>query len=158
MGSVYWCISLNERTAVLQHKISGRPYYEQEFLPRSKKGLERKPSKKWLAFLKKQEEDHDRIKVEAKTIWMRMDSPTSDCPLYPECGMSDGAVAAAKRGRQCTMESFACGSNQTRKALRDHERSAKLKGKVTLEADRLREYPEARRRYVELMSELRKTR
>ena len=119
-----------------------------------KKGLGRKPSKKWLAFLKKQEEAHGRIKVQAKTIWMRMDFPTADCPLYPECGMSDGAAAAAKSGRQCTMGSFACGSNQTRKALRDHERSARLKGDVALEEDRLREYPDARRRYMRLASEL----
>ena len=69
--------------------------------------------------------------------------------------MTDDAIAAAKRGRQCTMESFVCGSNQTRKALGDHERSVRLKGEVNLEADRLREYPEARCRYITLMAEMR---
>ena len=88
----------------------------------------RKPSRKWSAFLNRQEEDRERIKAESKTIWVGMDFPTSDCAPFPEYWMSGEAVIAAKRGRQCAMESFDCGSNQTRKALMGRERSARVKG------------------------------
>ena len=86
-------------------------------------------------------------------VWI---APTADSPSYPEYGISDDAAIAAMRGRQCTFESYAFGSNQTRRALRDHERSAKLKGQVHLESDRLQEYPDARARYIALMAELRR--
>ena len=46
----------------VQNEISASR--SQSFEP--KKGLGRKPSKKWLAFLKKQEGNHDRIKDDAK--------------------------------------------------------------------------------------------
>ena len=124
--------------------------------PRLTKGTGRKPPKKWLAFRKGQEEKHEVVKKDARKIWDRLDHPTADIPSHPEYGMSDDAAIAAKRGRQCAFESYACGGNQTRRALRDHERSAKLKGQVHLEADRLREYPDARARYIALMAELRR--
>ena len=97
--------------------------------PSTRKGIERKPSKKWPAFLRLQEEDHERAKEEARAIWKRLGRPTADCPAYPEYEMADAAAAAAKRGRQCIVEPYACGSNQTRRALRDHERSARKEGK-----------------------------
>lgn len=145
--------STSEQPSSCSKRHSERTLYR-SVTPFVKKGIEGKPSEKRIAFLKQKEEKRARIKKEEKVIWLRLDFPTADCPSYPEYGMSDDAVAAAKRGRQCATKSFVCGRNQTRKALRDHERSVRLKGEVTLEADRLREYPEERRRYVTLMTEL----
>lgn len=68
--------------------------------------------------------------------------------------MSTYAISAAKRGRQCALESFVCGSAQTRRAIRDHERADRKRGEIGAEAPRLLGYPRERRKYIELMSEL----
>ena len=84
-----------------------------------------------------------------------MDNPVADGPSCPESGMSDEAISAAERGRQFELESAVCGSTATRRAIWDHERAAKKRGEVKLDAERLLEYPRAREQYMRLMSELR---
>ena len=81
----------------------------------------------------------------------------SDCrhpPSYHEKGVSEEAINAAKRGRQCAFGSFACGCNQTRRSTRDYERSAQRYGDVNVEAGRLLGYPHARTRYTQVASAL----
>ena len=107
-----------------------------------------------MNFARLQEEKHAQVKEDAKIIWGRLENPTSDGQLDPEYGMSADEISAAKRGKRCAIESFACGSTQTRRAIRDHARASRQRGEVGMESERLLEYPRARRRYVELMSEL----
>ena len=73
---------------------------------------------------RKLESHHRDMKKLAVQIWTRMDNPVFDSPELPEEGFPDEAIAIAKRGRRCTMETEAIGSNLTKRAIRDHERSA----------------------------------
>ena len=115
---------------------------------------DRKKPKRRNDFLAKQEAKHEKVKRDEIKLWKRIDHPTADQPLNPEKGFSEDAIGMAKRGRQCAMESAACGSTHTRKEIWKHERSAWEHGDVTMEAERLLEYPQATLRYNTALNEL----
>ena len=101
----------------------------------------RKNPEEWKSYLRQQRDQHDRVNDEALALWARLDDPVYDSPAIPESGFPTSAVEIAKRGRRCAEETAVCGSNKTRKAIRDHERSAAKHGDEEAEADRLTEYP-----------------
>ena len=92
----------SEKTSSGRKRQSSRPKYR-SVTPVSRHGMGRTQSKKWLAFLKQQEERRGRVKEEAKIPGGRLDNPTADSPAYHESGMSDEAIVEAKRGKQRTL-------------------------------------------------------
>lgn len=113
---------------------------------------DRKKPKKLGRFLSQTRGKRERVNQEATQLWGRIDHPTADQTRNHEKGFSADAVAMAKRGRRRTFES-ACGSTETRKAIRNHERSAWKHGDVTMDAERLLEYPQDICRYNKVMGE-----
>ena len=115
-----------------------------------KEPVTRRDPVEWKDFLRRQKSKHEDAKLEDLALWDRLDAPVYDSPLIPESGFSEKAIEMAIRGRRCSEETVACGSTKTRKAIRDHERSAAKHGDVDAEVERLSEYPRARRRYMEI--------
>ena len=121
--------------------------------PNAQKGaVARRDPDGWKDFLRRQKSKHEDIKLEAPALWERLDAPVYDSPLTPEYGFSEKEIVMAKRGRRCSEETAVFGSTKTRKAIRDHERSAACD--VGAEIERLSEYPRSRRRYVKIVSGL----
>ena len=106
----------------------------------------------------KGERKHMRHKEEAKRLWTLLGNPVYDAPLNPETLFAPEAIAIAKRGRRSTMETIVCGSNATKKAIRDHERSALKRGDVMAGVHRLREYPDALIAYKKIVEKVKKRR
>ena len=113
-------------------------------------------AKKRGDFLAEQEARRERTDQEALRLWRRIDQPTDDQPRGPESGFSEDAIAMAKRGRQCAAESVACGSARARRAIRHYERIARKHGGVTMEAERLLEYPHSAHRYTQIFDGMRR--
>ena len=103
---------------------------------------------------KRLSEHHDGIKQKAVQLWSILGNPVFDVPLNPETGFSAEVVAAAKRGRRCTFETSWLGSDATKKAIRDHERSEKKNSLENEEVGRLREHPEELTGYQRIMRRL----
>ena len=137
-----------EKANVRQHRLT--------LSPKSNKFMGRKPSQKRMAFPKQKEDTHGQVAKESQRMWRRLRTRTADSPDYHEHGAPDEAINAEKRGRQCSLESCARGSNRTRRSIRDLERSAKRYGNINIDEERLIGYPRARTRYVHFMSELRR--
>ena len=97
---------------------------------------------------------HEDVKLEALALWGRLDDPAYDSPGDPEEGFPKPAIEMTKRGRRRAEESIACGSNRTRKSLRDFERSAQTHGDVGAEIGRLAEYPLAKKKYTSIAKRL----
>ena len=104
---------------------------------------------------KKDEEQHRVIKREASLLWDLLDNPVYDSPYDPESLFSADAIRIAKRGRRCTAETAVLGSNATRKAIRDFERTARRHGNDDAEVERLREYPDALAAYKRTLRKIR---
>ena len=98
---------------------------------------------------------HEQVKRDARKFWRRIDYPTDDFPDNPEHGFADDAIEMKEQDPQCAPESDACGSNRTRREIRNSERSEKKYGNVIAEAERLLEYPRATKRDTEIMKEMR---
>ena len=77
---------------------------------------------------KQMEEHHLNLKWQGVRLWELLGNPVYDASMGPGSGYSAEAIAVAKRGRRCTIETAWIGRNATMKEIRDRERSAKKKG------------------------------
>ena len=117
--------------------------------------VERPLNPTMVSYQKRREEDHRKVKSDAMRLWARLDNPVYDSPINPEEGFSEEAILVAKRGRRCTMETHFLGSIQTKKRVRDYERSAKFYGNDEEQLKRLEEYPRALKSYQGIVRRLR---
>ena len=108
-----------------------------------------------VAYQKRRGGDHREVKSDAMRLWSRLGNPVYDSTFNPEDGFSEEAVLVAKRGRRCTMETHFLGIIQTKKRVRDYERSAKYYGNDEEQLKRLEEYPKALRSCQEIVRRLR---
>ena len=104
---------------------------------------------------KRTESHHREIKGESQRLWRLLDNPVYDSSSDPEALLSTEALATAKRGRRCAMETSPLGSNNTLRAIRDFERSAQRHGGENVQAERLLEYPLAMGRYPRILRRVR---
>ena len=118
--------------------------------------FERPVSNAMKDFQKQVEKQHRKVREHAVELWGLLDNPVFDGPLDPESAFSKEAILQDKRGRMSTLGTARIGSNNTKRAIRDFERSARRYGSVNEEAGRLREYPTAAINYVRIMTRLRR--
>lgn len=102
-------------------------------------------------------EKNKSAKEQEMKLWGRLGNPAFDSPQNPEALFSDEALAIAKRGRMCAVESAFVGSNVTKRSIRDHARSARRHGNSREEVGRLCEYPEAVTKYKNILRQFRST-
>ena len=100
---------------------------------------------------RKTEAEHRRTREEAEQLRYLLDHTVYDSPSNPDALFSAVAVAIAKRGRRCVIETALLGSNNTRSAIRNFDRRAKKHGDENAEVGRLKEYHTALDSYHRIM-------
>ena len=103
---------------------------------------------------RRREATHRQVKKEALDFRNLLGNPVFYSPENHEARFPEAAISIAKRGKRSAFGSSIVGSNNTKKAIRNFERGAKMHGEKDLEIERLREYPDAQVAYRGILRRL----